>query len=210
MRDFLYIWHEPESNRIITYGIEFKDMIPFIQSRGGIVLPYGRYDRRCYYEEPEIASGLSCISADKIEDILEDIKEWEDIFRGNFEWVDFDACCGADNISDQEIAELFYLSHAWKPLNGPSFPSLQNKLICLAHDNGSGMLLYYSVWSTIKEIILPMLNTLRQDLDCEDLLAEIKDSEFSFMINNDSVLNYEKTSNFDDVFFGEIEPKLRR
>jgi hypothetical protein len=81
MRDYLYVWHDPEQRFLVASGIEFKDFLPCLKSQGGIVLldhqsETATHDQNTSFDFVQ-ASDLSELAA-------EDIYSW-----GNFVWADY-------------------------------------------------------------------------------------------------------------------------
>jgi len=61
---------------------------------------------------------------------------------GNFCFVDYNTQCKITDLSENQLAELLYLGHMFKPLVSPFFEQLQNRFVYLAHDDGYYCKLY--------------------------------------------------------------------
>ena len=61
----------------------------------------------------------------------------EDVYSlGDFGFVDYAFPHNTSELSEEEIAELLYLGHMFKPLRSPFFEVLQNRFAYLSHDDG--------------------------------------------------------------------------
>ena len=151
MRDYLYIWHDPVKRCVVASGIEFKDFLPFLSGKGGVVLLEHQSDEA----ELDVQSGFDYFSNQTISKLInEDIYSW-----GNFAWADYTAE-SLPAIPDQEIAELLYFAHRTKPLTSPAFPSLNNNFLAFAHDDGWYLRLYYNNWRYIEDFLHSIPHTL--------------------------------------------------
>jgi hypothetical protein len=70
----------------------------------------------------------------------ENIYSW-----GDFCWVDYNTE-NFPHLTKREIAELLYFGHKAEPLNEVRIPSLNNKYLFYAHDDGWFLKLYYVNW----------------------------------------------------------------
>jgi hypothetical protein len=57
------------------------------------------------------------------------------------------------NIPKNEIAELLYFGHQGEPFGDIRIPSLKNKYLYYAHDDGWILRLYYKKWDDIVKLI---------------------------------------------------------
>ncbi|MBS7528074.1 hypothetical protein KHM83_15415 [Fusibacter paucivorans] len=145
IRDIIYLNYDKKSKRLISYGIEFYE---FIESLS--VLP----------EHLLILEGgfgthfnMTTLSEYCGKDDIEDLKK-EDIYSyGNFSWIDFETVHGLESLSAQEVAEIFYVSKMWQPLNSTYFEPLNNRFIYNAHDDGWINHVYYNDMADLKAVI---------------------------------------------------------
>lgn len=145
IRDLIYLSYDNNLNRVISYGIEFKEFIQALSNRPKNILVlegyYGSafdFTTNCEY----------CVNEDIDEFIEEDVYSY-----GNFSWVDFNDINNLKKLNPQEVAELFYVSKMWKPINGTYFKKLNNRFIYVAHDDGWINHTYYNNISDFKEIL---------------------------------------------------------
>jgi hypothetical protein len=160
MRDYLYVWHDPEQRFLVASGIEFKDFLPCLKSQGGIVLidhqsEIGAYDPNSSFDFVQ-ASDLSELAA-------EDIYSW-----GNFVWADY-ATPTFPSIGDEEIAELLFLAHKAKPLREVLIPSLGNQFLGYEHDDGWYLQLYYTHWNDVERLLAGVVPAMLGNLDVLEL-----------------------------------------
>lgn len=72
---------------------------------------------------------------------------------GDFSWVDFAEVDSLENIAQQELAELLYLAHMWKPLSSFCFSSLNNRYAYIAHDDDWAVRVYMKDVKNYKQVI---------------------------------------------------------
>lgn len=128
-RDLIYLNVDPSENRIVTYGIEFKEFIYALdRPLDNILMLSG------YFSEGEFEFTTNCeyVPKETIPRIIN-----EDVYRlGDFCWVDFEDIDGLRSLKPAEVAELLYLGHMKKPVTSAFFEKLQNRFAYLAHDDG--------------------------------------------------------------------------
>ncbi|EGW40903.1 hypothetical protein [Desulfosporosinus sp. OT] len=135
-RDLIYLNVYPSENKIVSYGIEFKEFISaLVRPLDNILMLSG------YFSEGEFDFTTNCeyIPKQSITRIIN-----EDVYRlGDFCWVDFKDIDGLRSLKPPEVAELLYLGHMKKPVTSPFFEKLQNRFAYLAHDDGWFNIFYY-------------------------------------------------------------------
>lgn len=135
-RDLIYFNVYPSENKIVSYGIEFKEFISALERPlDNILILSG------YFSEGEFDSATNCeyIPKESIPRIIN-----EDVYRlGDFCWVDFEDIDGLRSLKPPEVAELLYLGHIKQPVTLPLFEKLQNRFAYLAHDDGWFNIIYY-------------------------------------------------------------------
>lgn len=128
----IYIKATLEKNEIEYSGIEFAEFFNYLPSPmenlmiitgGSNVLSLDtRFERGL-----EVFDGYG-----QIEKLTN-----ENIYNfGNFCFVDFMSSQNVSDLSEEQIAELLYLGHLFKPLRSPFFEPLHNNFAYLAHDDG--------------------------------------------------------------------------
>lgn len=131
-RTKIYVKITPERNEIVYSGIEFAEFIKYLPQpienlmiiTGGsnVVLLDTKFERGLeQFEGHELVEALA----------RENVHNF-----GNFCFVDYISSGKASDLNEEQIAELLYLGHMFKPLDSPFFEPLQNRFVYLAHDDG--------------------------------------------------------------------------
>ena len=192
MRDYLYIWNDPEEHFIVASGIEFSDLMDHMGSNGGLVLLEHGLDWFTKYLEQDSNSELIYVPQTQIHELAkEDIYSW-----GNFSWADY-ACESIAGLSDQEIAELLFFARMKRPLDRIALPALGNKFLCYIHDDGWYMKLYYSSWDDVAML----MGALHPELD----LTELHTGKSAYWVSGSSIDIEEKTFDIDSILERRID-----
>jgi hypothetical protein len=191
MRGYLYIWNDPVNQFIVASGIEFRDLSPYVGGGGGLVLlDSGAWLYDYVYQDQKTL--LYHVTSDSIPQLAkENIYHW-----GNFCWADYTGEAFPE-VSDQEIAELFYFDHMSKPLGRIVMPSLNNKFLCWSHDDGWYLQLFYTSWDDI----MPMICGLYPRLDVE----ELRGGSTAYWLSGSHVEIEERTFDVDAVMHRRIQ-----
>lgn len=186
MRSYLYIWHDPQKQFIVTSGIEFKDFKYTINGQGGFVL----FDHKSEVAEHDLESRLDYVTLVNVTALLnEDIYLW-----GNFAWIDYKAPT-FPKLNDIEISEILFFAHKAKPLNSINIRSLDNQFMAYVHDDGWYLQLYYSNWLEIERLLDTMIPTHIGKLNT----AELKKGNLGYWLENGEVIIEEKTHAIDQI-----------
>jgi hypothetical protein len=186
MRSYLYIWHDVEHKVIVTSGIEFKDFLPLLSSKGGIII----LDHKSQAVDHDFASGFDFVSAQNLSQIAaEDIYSW-----GNFVWADFETPY-VPRITDEDIASLLFFSHAVKPLKDTELTSLKNSFLCYIHDDGWFMKVHYARWSDVEKFIAEVIPACLSSVD----IAKLTTGDCAFWIQAGKSQVEEKTYDIDSI-----------
>lgn len=186
MRDYLYVWHDPDQQFIVASGIEFKDFVHSLGFRGGVLLIDHQYDYASY----DTNTCFHFVQDSDIEGLAaEDIYSW-----GNFVWADY-ASPTFPSISDDEIAELLYFAHRAKPLHGVALPSLNNQFLGYEHDDGWYLRLYYTRWDCVEKLLARIVPASLGQLD----LSELRRGTDGFWLQDGIVNTEEKTHDVDTI-----------
>lgn len=144
-RDLIYVNYDEDLKKVISYGIEFREFMQSLSNRPQNMLVlqghFGsefNFTTNCEY----------CISDDMDEFIKEDVYSY-----GNFSWIDFESVEGLEALTPQEVAELFYISKMWKPVNSTYFKKLNNRFVYNAHDDGWINHIFYNDILDFQEIL---------------------------------------------------------
>lgn len=186
MRDYLYVWHDPEQRFLVASGIEFTDFLPCLKSQGGIVL----VDHQSETSTHDPNTSLDFVQASDLSELAaEDIYSW-----GNFVWADY-ATPTFPSISDEEIAELLFLAHKAKPLRDVSIPSLGNQFLGYEHDDGWYLQLYYAHWNHIERLLATAIPATVGKLD----VLELARGSHGFWLQAGETHREEKTHDVDKI-----------
>ena len=143
MRDYLYIWNDPEQRFVVASGVQFSDLARSLPGSGFLLLDH-QSDVAVY----DPTSAFSFVPSDQVLNLAsEDIYSW-----GNFVWADFWSD-SLPKIQPEQVAELLYFSHKAEPLRETSVPGLSNQFLAYAHDDGWYLKLHYSEWRSISEVL---------------------------------------------------------
>lgn len=130
----LYINAHPKEQYSIYSGMNFHDFINGVPAPiNNIMLLRGNYigEKRKY--RFELLEG-----EDDIKKLMR-----KDIYRyGDFCFVDYEKTTSLDGLTNEQIAELLYMAHMFKPLKKPFFEVLGNRFVYLAHDDSYYCKLY--------------------------------------------------------------------
>jgi hypothetical protein len=185
MRDYLYLWHDFEQHALVASGIEFKDLLPSLSPQSGLLLLEHQsetavHDSASTFSFVDVA-GLPALAA-------EDIYAW-----GNFVWADY-ALQEAPCVSDDDVAELLFFARKARPLRNIALPTLRNKFLAYAHDDGWYLRLYYADWQTLEEFLVRLVPTFSAGH-----LSQLKHGDHGSWIRNGQVSQEEKTDDVDRV-----------
>lgn len=182
MRDYLYIWNDPDQKFILASGIEFSDLSGAAAGDGGFLLLDHQSDVATY--DPN--SGFFFVPYSQSSSLAaEDIYSW-----GNFVWADFTQET-PPNLLKQEVAELLYFSHKGEPLAGASIAGLGNRFLAYAHDDGWYLKLYYSIWSEAANLLKSLVPS--------EVLAGLAAGEGAFWVRSGEAKAEKKTLDVDKI-----------
>jgi len=183
MRDYLYIWSNPEDQYIVASGIEFKDLAKAMSYNS-------LWFFEQYFDHVDISwpSGFAYASKEKVQKklIKEDVYSW-----GDFSWAD-SVYEGDVEISRLEVAEMAYFKQTSEPFGVINLPSIGNKFLVRAHDDGWFLKMYYN---TFKDMSL----VLRKMEISPKIVKRLEKGEGAFYIDKHVKLEVEKTMAIDTI-----------
>lgn len=186
MRDYLYIWHEPQQQFVVASGIEFRDFVPTLRDNGGVLIIEGRSE----VADNDTNSGFDFVAPSRLPQLAkENIYSW-----GNFAWADY-AASVVPSIGDDGIAEILFFGHRGRPLNTPEIPKLQNRFLVYAHDDGWYLKLYYTNWNDVGNFLSTLIQPTVGVLD----IALLKDGGNAYWLKNGTVYAEDKTHDVDSI-----------
>lgn len=144
MRDYIFIYHQPEKNLIVLSGVELKDLMRYFVVGGGFLWLDHKLDH--FYNDPR--SGFDYTNVcQSWECCLEAIASW-----GDFSLVDFRGS-NLPILAKKDISELLYFKHSGEPFDKIAFRSLANKFLITGHDDGWKLKIYYHHWADILSLL---------------------------------------------------------
>jgi len=144
----VYLKTNPEQHEAVLSGIRFVEFIECVPKIENIMLLKGGFLAKKNWQKFELVEGHDQLSQLMLEDVCN---------YGDFCFVDYANATSIEQIDDEQIAELLYLSHMFKPLKSPFFESLQNKYAYLAHDDGFYCKLYCKQQQLLVSIVVKKL-----------------------------------------------------
>ena len=185
MREYLYIWNNPEERFIVASGLEFKYLAPLLCVGGLILLEHksevARYDNKSLFEYVPKAGFRDLAN--------EDMYSW-----GNFSWVDYSADT-VPAITPEDVAEILYFGHAAKPLREIHIQSIGNQFLAYAHDDGWFLQLYYVEWESVWRILSKLYPVLLSG----NVAVPLQEGSSALWMNNGLVVQEVKTFDVDSV-----------
>jgi hypothetical protein len=147
VRDVFYINANYEENYFTYYGMEFSEFIKYRPVPIANILMLSPW-----LLESKDNNNWCMGTFNEAEEIAKLCKH--DIYHfGDFHWLDYRDEESLARSTEQEKAEVLYLSHFMKPLHTPFFDSIGNNYVYLAHDDGWRCQLYCKDMTTFGDII---------------------------------------------------------
>lgn len=132
MRTKIYVKTDIDSREVIYSGIEFAEFIKYLpQPIENLMIVTGGSD--VIRLDTKFERGLEQFEGHQL---VEKLAKENVYSLGNFCFVDYDISSDTSDLSEEQIAQLLYLGHMFKPLHSPFFKQLQNRFAYLAHDDG--------------------------------------------------------------------------
>jgi hypothetical protein len=192
MRSYLYVWNEPAKHRFIASGLEFKDLIPVLASGGGIyLLRHGDW-------EGDSHQGFDVVGAADLEALAaKDLNSW-----GDFVWADYPKSDPLEprqwwprDLSPESMAELLYFGHACEPLRNITIPGLGNRFLAFSHDDGWRLVLWYSEWQYIEELLKAVL----AQPSFEKIAPDLREGRSGFWLEGGAIETEDMTLDIDGL-----------
>ena len=186
MRDYLYIWHDLETQAIVACGLEFKDLMISLNTQGGVLL----IDHQSTCQGYDAESRFNFVARSDLPILAsENIYSW-----GNFVWADY-ASPTFPAISNGDIAELLFFAHKAIPLRTIAIPQLGNKFLCYEHDDGWYMRLYYTDWKYVEDLIVSAIPSNIGTLNA----SELREGGYGYWLQGGERCQEEKTHDVDRI-----------
>jgi hypothetical protein len=190
VRDYLYLWHQPQANCLIASGIEFRDVVPELASAGGIVLLRHRSDA------PSLGRGsrFACVPADQLEQFAT-----ADIYGyGDFCWADFGRESVLADLPGAAVAALTFFANAARPLGGSVLiPGLGNRFLYWGHDDGWYARIFYGDWSALSPLVDRLLRGVLDAARAAEIHGRIRRADAAFWCCAGTAAECEQTEDID-------------
>ncbi|UTC76015.1 hypothetical protein E4O03_04720 [Treponema sp. OMZ 792] len=171
MREYVYIWNNPNKNYIIASGIEFKDI-------ANIDKNYLLLSHESEIAEYDLNTRFDYIRSNKIDGLLK-----EDIYSfGNFSWVPYTGET-FPILSKKTVAELLYFNHITEPFDKIIFEELLNEYLAFAHDDGWFLKMYYDNFQFINKI----LEKINKKFSCYINTSEFQKGLYAYWIDKNGI-----------------------
>lgn len=124
----IYMKSTVGDHKTILSGVKFQDFVDFsgVVINNILLLSSGDIGQKSY-KGFDVLEGSEEVAG---------LKNQHELRCGDFCFVDYLDGEILSLLTNEEIAELLYLSHMFEPLRTPFFSSLQNKFAYLSHDDG--------------------------------------------------------------------------
>ena len=130
----IYVNANNKEQKLIYSGITFSDFMEYSQAFiKNIILLKGNFLGNKHLKNFEVMEGEEYIANLKKEDIYS---------YGDFCFVDYSLSDCIYQLTNEQVAELLFMAHMYKPLKSPFFKVLSNQFAYLAHDDGYICILY--------------------------------------------------------------------
>ena len=183
MRDYLYLWNDPDARRLVTSGLQFRDLVPTLSTGGGVYL------LRHQWPGDEVDGLTFAPTADLPALLAENLYSW-----GDLAWADY-AAPSPPTLAPEAIAELLYFGHAATPLRDVAIPGLDNCCLGFGHDDGWSLTLRYTAWRHVEDLLASLVAAPTWTTIAADLLG----GTGAFWIANDTVEPEERSTNLDAI-----------
>lgn len=171
IRKLIYL--HVEGKKVISYGIEFKEFMAALNKQpNNILVMKGHFGTHYDFN----VNREYCTKEDFDEFVSEDVYSY-----GNFSWVDFEEVSALKELSDQDIAELYFFSNKWAPLNDSYFEKLNNRFFYNAHDDGWINWTYFNNIDEFFDILKHIIESKIQHLN--DIRVAVSDDGITKILN---------------------------
>lgn len=186
MRNYLYIWNDPDKNRLILSGVEYIDMIPLLSNRNILLLRSNGLDSY----DCDVSRFEYLDEEQKIESFKEDVN------FGDYYWLDFERH-SPSSLNKNEISQLLYANHMRSDFFSDCFfKSLKNDYVYQGHDDGFYLALYYRNKNIAKKAASHFLELSNNKILT---IETVLNSNLSYWITNEDILELEKTHDIDHI-----------
>ena len=190
MRDYLYAWNDHEAARFVASGIEFVDVAPLLRGRGGLILMRHEY-LDCDRDDQWL---LDHVPSSSIERILDD-----DLYKGgDFVWADYSPG-GLAQLDERDFMRLLYFAHMRSPLNEVCLPTLGNRFLVAAHDDGFFLSIHYSDWSDVEPLVVNALEVVVGPDRVGKTAEQIRATPEATLCRGDRVQGVERTLDINSI-----------
>lgn len=133
-RNLIYASADNEKQAVLYTGITLSDFLKHLHSGiDNILLLKGDYVGEKVLNNFELIEGTQAIESM--------VKEYKNGF-GDLCFIDYEDCNQMKHMTDDQIAELLFLAHMFKPKTSPFYDLFNNRFVYLSHDDGFYCKLY--------------------------------------------------------------------
>lgn len=161
VNDLIYLNYDSDLNRVISYGIEFREFMQSLSKRPENILVL---DGDFGSSVDSTTGSEYCIGEDIDEFIKEDVYNY-----GNFSWIDFECVDNLKALTPQEVAEILYIGKLWRPVNSTFFEKLNNRFVYTAHDDGWINYTFYNNALDFQEVVRKVIVSKAKEIYGFDL-----------------------------------------
>jgi hypothetical protein len=188
VRDYTYIWHDPDTNVLVASGIECRDVLELLEVGRSLFLLSGQPVVKAKFDWSARFKFLPAKTMAQIPS--EEVYSW-----GDNCWADFTGD-KPPALGKQGLAELIYFAHMREPFNGPVIPDLGNRFLYFGHDDDWYMALYYKDLDDGRRLVESVTRHHAVNASsslCQQILA----GQHGFWMNRGQVIQLEKTHDID-------------
>lgn len=190
----MYVWHDRAGQRVVTSGVQLRDLLPMLSRRGGVYLLRHGLDRREHDEH----EGLTVVTAERLPALAsEDVYGWGDAL-----WIDYPPG-PAPTLPPESLAEVLYFGHTGTPLRGVGIPALGNHFLACGHDDGWRLVLYYADWAPVEELLAALIAPPVWDT----IAGELRTGQSAFWIEQGTAAREQATMDIDAIMNARPRPR---
>jgi hypothetical protein len=189
MRDYLYLWHQPQAKRLVASGIEFRDVVPELAGAGGVVLLRHKFSDVAF----DVRSRFEFVPPERLAALAGD----HPYDYGDFVWADFGRAVELGELPEESVAELTYFAHAARPLRGVEVPGLANRFLYWSHDDGWYAQIFYSHWPILAALLRRLLPAVLDERRALQTLESLSSREVAFWCRRGAAFECERSLDID-------------
>jgi hypothetical protein len=143
VRDHLYLWRN-SANSLVASGIEFRDFLPPLRDAGGVILLAHRHNSAVLDTATGLGyvpqHGLTALATANVYDF------------GDFVWLDYPVG-RFPAVAPDDLVDLAEFAKTGSPRGPIVLPSVGNRMLAFAHDDGWRLSLFYADWEPVRALL---------------------------------------------------------